>query len=207
MHDFRHAIAVNSDWRAGLARCIAALGPLAPEHRLGFLYVADRFAPELADIATVLKEVTGVRDWVGTAGIGVVATGTEHFDEPAIALMVAACEPESYRLLPKLDQGIGPLKQAHGNWMQQYHPTVALVHADPRTAAVPALVEALAGELGFVVGGLTAARSGFPQLAGKVTEGGLSGVMFAGDVALATGLTQGCSPIGPIRRVTEVTRA
>lgn len=203
MQDFRSAVAVNADWRAGLAHCVAALGPLGPAHRLGFLYVADRFAAELADIATVLKEVTGVRDWVGTAGMGVVAAGAEHFDEPAMAMMVAACEPEEYRLLGKIDQGIGPLKQAHGNWMAQHHPTLALVHADPRTPAVPALVTALADELGFVVGGLTAARQGFPQLAGKVTEGGISGVMFAGATAIATGLTQGCSPIGPTRRVTE----
>lgn len=203
MRDFRHAHTANPDWRAGLAHCVAAIGPLAPEHRLGFLYVTDRFAGELGDIATVLKEVTGVRDWVGTSGIGVLATGQEYYDEPALAILVAACEPEEYRLLPKLEHNTAPMRELHGRWMQQYHPTVALVHADPRNQAVPSLVAGVAEELGFVVGGLTASRSSFPQLAGKVSEGGLSGVMFAGDVAVTAGLSQGCSPIGPIRRVTE----
>ncbi|MCC7049753.1 MAG: FIST C-terminal domain-containing protein [Alphaproteobacteria bacterium] len=203
MHDIRHAHAAASDWRAGIAHCLNDMGPLGPAHRLGFLYVADRFAGELDDIATVLKEVTGVRDWVGTAGIGVLATGHEYYDEPALAMMVAACDPDEYRLLPKLEHDTRPLKQAHQRWMEHRHPTVALVHADPRANQLPALVSALAEDLGFVVGGLTASRGGFPQLAGKVTEGGLSGVMFAGDVAVATGLTQGCSPIGPIRRITE----
>src|SRR5262249_38831074 len=52
-------------------------------------------------------------------------------------------------------------------------------------------------------GGLTASRAGFPQLAGGVVEGGLSGVLFAADVAVATGLSQGCSPIGPPHAITE----
>jgi small ligand-binding sensory domain FIST len=203
MQDLRHAHTAAADWRAGLAHCLADMGPLTPDHRLGFLYVADRFAAELGDIVTVLQEVTGVRDWVGTAGIGVVATGREYYDEPALAMMVASCEPEEYRLLPKLEHDTRPMKQAHQRWMQQYRPTVALVHADPRTGAVPSLVSSLAEDVGFLVGGLTASRAGFPQLAGKVTEGGMSGVMFAGAVAIATGLSQGCSPIGPIRRISE----
>ncbi len=203
MRDFRHAHTANPDWRAGLAHCVAQIGPLDPDHRLGFLYVTDRFAGELGDIATVLKEVTGVRDWVGTSGIGVLATGQEYYDEPALAVLVVACDPEEYRLLPRLEKTTAPMKEALGRWMQQYHPTVALVHADPRNASVPSLVEALAEDIGFVVGGLTASRNAFPQLAGKVTEGGLSGVMFAGQVAVTAGLSQGCSPIGPVRRVTE----
>lgn len=204
MHDFRYAHTANPDWRAALAHCVATIGPLSEDHRLGFLYVTDRFAGDLADIVTVLKEVTHVRDWVGTAGVGVLATAQEYYDEPAIAVMVAACAPEEYRLLPRLEQDTRPMKQAAENWMAQHHPTLALVHADPRTASVPSLVKALADELGFVVGGLTASRAGFPQLSGKVTEGGLSGVMFAGETAVATGLSQGCSPIGPVRRITEV---
>lgn len=203
MQDVRYAHVAAPDWRAGLAHCLADMGPLTDDHRLGFLYVTDRFAGELADITTVLKEVTGVRDWVGTAGIGVLATGREYYDEPAIAMMVAACAPEEYRLLPKLEHDTRPLKQAHQRWMEHAHPAVALVHADPRAGAVPSLIEALAEDVGFLVGGLTASRGGFPQLAGKVSEGGLSGVMFAGGVAVATGLSQGCTPIGPIRRITE----
>jgi small ligand-binding sensory domain FIST len=203
MRDIRYGHAAAADWRAGLAHCLAGIGPLTDDHRLGFLYVADRFAAELDDIVTVLKEVTGVRDWVGTAGIGVLATGREYYDEPALAMMVAACEPEEYRLLPRLEHDTRPMKQAHARWMERHRPTVALVHADPRANAVPSMVAALAEDIGFVVGGLTASRGGFPQLAGKVTEGGMSGVMFAGDVAVATGLSQGCSPIGPIRRITE----
>jgi small ligand-binding sensory domain FIST len=56
----------------------------------------------------------------------------------------------------------------------------------------------------FLVGGLAAA-TGLPprQIAERVVEGGLSGVVLAPEVTVATALTQGCSPIGPVHRVTE----
>ncbi|MCK6453735.1 MAG: FIST C-terminal domain-containing protein [Alphaproteobacteria bacterium] len=204
MRDIRLAHTAVPDWRAGLGHCVAQLGKLTEEHRLGFLYVADKFAGSLGDIAAVLGEVTRVRDWVGTASIGICATGREYFDEPALAMLVAAADPDEYRLLPSLQHDTRPMKQAHGAWIERQHPALALVHADPRAEAVPAVVRSLGDEIGFVVGGLTASRGGgFPQLAGKVTEGGVSGVLFAGGVAVATGLSQGCSPIGPVRRITD----
>ena len=117
--------------------------------------------------------------------------------------MVAAADPEEYRLLPALERDTRPMKNAHWRWIEKRHPSLALVHGDPRAEALPKLIEGLAEEIGFVVGGLTCSRAGFPQLAGGVSEGGVSGVLFAGGVAVATGLSQGCSPIGPVRRVTE----
>ena len=41
------------------------------------------------------------------------------------------------------------------------------------------------------------------QVAIDVTDGGVSGVLFASSVPVATGLTQGCSPIGPVHEVTR----
>jgi small ligand-binding sensory domain FIST len=54
----------------------------------------------------------------------------------------------------------------------------------------------------YLVGGLTASRRAQPQIAGKLTSGGVSGVMFSDRVTVITGLTQGCLPIGPPHRVT-----
>ena len=78
------------------------------------------------------------------------------------------------------------------------------MHADPRE---PRLAELLAtlGEASssFLVGGLASSRSAFGQVAGEITEGGLSGLLVSGEVSVATGLTQGCSPVGPPRQVTS----
>lgn len=203
MDGFRSAHAPGADWRAAVAACVEKLGTLSPRHRLGFVYATDRFAGDLGAIAAGLSDATPVKDWVGTVGIGICATAREYFDEPALAVMVAAAEPEEYRLLPKLERDTRPLKNAHWQWMERAHPRVALVHADPRAETVPRVIAGLAEDVGFVVGGLTCSRQGFPQLAGGLSEGGVSGALFAGGVALATGLSQGCAPIGPTRHVTE----
>jgi small ligand-binding sensory domain FIST len=52
------------------------------------------------------------------------------------------------------------------------------------------------------VGGLASSHGALDQVADQVVHGGLSGVLFAPSVAVATGLSQGCSPIGPVHRVT-----
>jgi small ligand-binding sensory domain FIST len=54
------------------------------------------------------------------------------------------------------------------------------------------------------VGGLTSAATGAGQIAGATTGGGLSGVLFGEAVPVATGLTQGCSPIGPQHTITAM---
>jgi len=82
-------------------------------------------------------------------------------------------------------------------------PPLGVVHADPRNPQLAQLVTGLADAVsGFLVGGLASSRGAMDQVAGEVVHGGVSGVLFAPDVAIATGLSQGCSPIGPVRTVT-----
>lgn len=40
------------------------------------------------------------------------------------------------------------------------------------------------------------------QIAGRATEGGVSGILIDAAVPVVTGLSQGCTPIGPVREVT-----
>jgi small ligand-binding sensory domain FIST len=80
-----------------------------------------------------------------------------------------------------------------------------MVHADPHNGGVDALVSALCQRMdgGFVVGGLTSSRGAHPQLADRVTAGGLSGVLFDPRVSVVTRLTQGCSPLGPRHEISR----
>ena len=95
-------------------------------------------------------------------------------------------------------------RSANRAWVDSAQPAFGIVHADPRNPETPNLVADLSNETAsFLVGGLSSSRAGYDQVAGKVVEGGLSGVLFSENVAVATGLTQGCSPIGPIRTVTS----
>ena len=119
-------------------------------------------------------------------------------------MLSCALPGDSFRLLPTIERPGEPLPSDVVEWVARRNPTMGVVHGDPRNAYVPAIIDALGDDTDcLLVGGLTASRGGFHQLAGQLTEGGLSGVLFADSVTVASGLTQGCSPIGELHEVTE----
>lgn len=204
---FALAHAASPHWRIAAADCLEQIDAAAPAGaNLGFLYMTDPYAARAADLLELLRARTGVEHWVGTVGMSVCATGREYADEGACAILLGSFEPGSFRVLSSVrshaDLARDPLTVggAAGSF--------ALVHADPRNAAVPGLVSELSRRLdsGFVVGGLTSARGAHPQIADGVVEGGVSGVVFTDQVVVATRLSQGCVPVGPWRRVTRAQR-
>jgi small ligand-binding sensory domain FIST len=206
---FHSAHAADEDWRRAVDVCLVQLGPRVETDNLGFVYVTDRLVEHLEPILDRLRGHTGIADWVGTTGIGVAANDgagdcVEYFDRPALAVMTATLPPDSYRVFEPVHGGTGPFRTQHRGWLAQAQPLFGLVHGDPRNPLTPDIVAGLANELGlYFVGGLTSSRAAHPQIADRVVEGGVSGVLFAGGVAVAAGLTQGCSPIGPVRTITE----
>jgi small ligand-binding sensory domain FIST len=82
----------------------------------------------------------------------------------------------------------------------------ALVHADPSTHDLAALISELSERLpsGYLFGGLASSRTRTLTLADGVFEGGLSGVAFGREVPLLSRVTQGCQPLSKPRRVTSV---
>lgn len=202
--DFRAAHASAAAWRDAATAILAEIGELTAQHRLGFLYVTDAFADSLDDIVAHLREATGIGPWVGTVGLGVVGTGKEYFDEPAMSVMVAPIEEESFRLFTDAEGDMEAICKTHEGWLNKADTPLAVVHADPRIADVTGRIEGLASATnGFLAGGLTASRGRFAQIAGRVDEGVLSGVMLSlHQVPVQLGLTQGCSPIGPVRTIT-----
>lgn len=193
----------SGDWAHAAKDCVSQLEADPREANLGFLYVTDVLADDLPSILTFLRERTGIEDWVGTVGVGVCATGTEYFDAPAMAVMTGNFAPGSFRVFPAITTDIGSFRDENGDWIASAKPNLGLVHADPRNPRNPSLIGELSDATSaFLVGGLASSRRGYDQVAGSVTRGGISGVMFSGDVAVATGLTQGCLPIGPVHTVT-----
>lgn len=199
-------------WSALTRRCLAALaekGPVAGgEAGLGLVYVTDHLGGHLSEIVDHLRLATGLQHWVGTVGIGILAGAsagpTEYFDAPAMAVMIADLPPDSFRLFEQQDVGTSAFAKQHGRWIESQGAQLGLVHADPKSHRLPSILEALADTSGlYLVGGLASSRGPYALAADHVAEGGLSGVMFAGAVGVATGLSQGCSPIGPVHTVTE----
>ena len=201
---FRFGHATARDWQEAARLCLAQIG--GPPASLGFLYVTDLLADHLTDIVEFFRQRTGVRHWVGTVGIGICATGREYVDQPALAVMLGEFAADSFQVFSGIKSG-SDLSRAR-LMCGERKANFAIVHADPQNSDVPDLITGIAGkvESGFLVGGLTSSRRQSLQLADKVTEGGISGVLFADDVTIATRLTQGCSPIGPKHTITQSQR-
>lgn len=197
MAPFLHGHATHPDWRFALGLAAAQIDAqraaqpsVAPT--LGWVYLTDHYATQAPALLDELRRRWPGVHWVGSVGVGVSASGVEYFDEPALALMLAALPPERFRVF----SGQQPLRgfAAH----------TAQVHADPQTPELPALLRDLADRTatGYLFGGLASARTRTVQIADAVLEGGLSGVAFDAGVALVSRVTQGCQPVGPTRRIT-----
>ena len=197
---FRIAHSAGADWQECVARCAAALGK--PAAGLGFIYFTDPLLPHASDMIDTLRELTGVRDWVGTVGIGIVATGKEYVGEPALAVMVADLPSDSYRIFS------GKSRAPHSGERTPSGAIAAhfgVVHGDPQTPDMAELVADMATrvESGYLVGGLSSGQSETAQVANEVLTGGLSGVVLASDVPVATRHTQGCTALAARHVITQ----
>lgn len=192
--------ATHPDWRAALALACAQVeeqrraledgdeGPLA----LGFVYFSDHFADQADALLAALRQHYPGVGWVGAAGAGVLATGVEYLDEPALALMLAPLPAGRFEVF----SGVHKLARIEAD--------TALVHADAATPDLPDLIAEMSDRTasGYVFGGLASARGRAVHVADGVWQGGLSGVAFSRDVGIVSRVTQGCRPVGPVRRVT-----
>lgn len=193
----------GADWRKASRAATRQLGEPPKGANLGFVYVTQEAGGELDAIVRNLKLETGIENWVGAAGIGICATGSEYFREPAVAVLAGAVPEDRFRL-------VDTARDTVLDWPKlkpSTDPCFGIVHGDPGGPDILRLLPAFAAATdGFLVGGLTSPEIDKAQVAGTVTGGGLSGVLFAPEVAVATGLSQGCTPLGPTRRITECQR-
>lgn len=164
---------------------------------LGWIYITEPYAAAAPALLAALRRRWPGVAFVGTVGVGVAATGVEHFDEPALVVMLASLPREQFQVF----SGTAGLRDTHSPAKRA---VTALVHADPATPDLPELLGELAErtEGGYLFGGVSASRQRHVQFAESVFEGGLSGVAFGPDVRVVSRVTQGCTPLGASRRVT-----
>ena len=198
---FSLAHATGDTWHSTVRSVAEQLGD-RDDDTLGFVYVTDHFADALGDVAGFLAAATGVTNWCGTVGIGVCATGKEYFDAPAIVAMTGLVPEDAMTVFTSVDDAVRAYDDRRGGTMG--HGSFSVVHGDPRCQSLVGDIARLARETdGFLVGGLTSSRSASVQMAGRPIEREISGVLFDNSIRVATGLTQGCVPLGSVHQVTE----
>jgi small ligand-binding sensory domain FIST len=204
MPSFLAAHASHPDWQRALARAAAQIDAQQPHHdasgggplTLGFVYITDAYAAHAEALLASLRDRWPGVSWVGGVGIGVAASGVEYFDEPALVLMLSALPAGRFEVF----SGARPLSRIEA--------FSALVHADPSTHDLGELIDEMSDRTasGYLFGGITSSRARAFHVADGIWQGGLSGVAFSADVALLSRVTQGCQPVGPVRRITRAER-
>ena len=202
------ASTATGDPAAIASRCIARLASVERAN-FGIAYVTEPAAAALPGLLRDLSAHTGVNAWVGGVGLGVCSAESEIFEEPAAVVMTAALPEDGFRIFGVTKDPGADLPREHAAWIEKSGPMLALVHADPRCPDLTkAAVDVASASGAFLVGGLVSHRCESPLIAGGLGEkgvgaNGIAGVMLAPEVAVATSLTQGCMPIGPVHRIDE----
>ena len=184
--------------------CLSRIGAIPGDANFGFIYATDSLTPELEMILSILKRRTGIQHWTGTVGVGVSATGREYYEQPALAIMIASFPETAFRTVPLQRASVDSFINATGEWLQQDNFYFGILHGDPANRDTPALIAKLAERVpsAFFVGGLSSSHGRNLQVADTVSTGGISGVLFSSAVPVATGHTQGCTPIAAKHIVT-----
>ncbi len=184
--------------------CLAQIGAVPAAANLGFIYATDALAADLPGIVEQLRKRSGVERWTGTVGVGISATGREYYDEPALAVMLASFPEAAMQPLPLQSRGLDEFFAEAGGWLQRDAFHFGVLHADPTSPATPQLIDGLAEITpgAFFVGGLTSSNGENLQVMDGVCTGGLSGVLFSSEVPVASGHSQGCTPIAERHRIT-----
>lgn len=198
-HSFAASFARAGHWGFAAKACLEGLAG----HRgtLGILYATERFNQNLSSILTFLRETTRIEHWVGAVVPGLMGNDQTESDEGALAVMTANLPETSFQVFSGLD--VAATMARHADWLAAHGPVLGLVHGDPRSPGLPTLLAAAAEQAGFLVGGLVSTSGPPAQVADLVVSGGLSGLLLSRDIPVVTGLTHGCTPLGPPHLVTE----
>ena len=167
--------------------------------------MSEALAADLGSILTFLRSRLSLEHWVGTVGIGVCGSGRAYFGVPAASVMVAPIDPNDFHIFEPLktdnDLDAPELQRA----IDRLQPIFGLVHGDPGAPDSLATLSELA-RLGstYLVGGIA---SGGTRRAANRRQGSsmaaFRGFCLPTKRLCRSGISQACTPVGPVHRVTE----
>ena len=215
---FRSALGRGTDWHKAMTECLDQLGEVGPA-TLGMVYMTGPLAAQAGPITAGLRTATGINDWVGSSAVGLVDPSLDPSRDASLSIMVGRFPENAVRLF-----GMGG--RGRTAWVRRQRPNLALVHgASGRGDISQSLRRLHKATTADLIGGIPSDPSGGGgphggngphgggphadggggtlQIGERLSEQGLSGVLFAESVQAISGLTQGCMPISPAREITE----
>lgn len=171
---------------------------------LGFIYVTDCLAGELAYLTEMLREHTQVADWVGTVGVGLCAGDVELYDDPAVSVLIMNI-PDTHYSLFRCDSKRARIHLQRPELELESVATLGLMHGNPMVQEFMELFTGCCQQLPatFFVGGLSSSNFEHPQIVGRRNDAVLSGVLLHPDVHVIVAHTQGCTPLDQRHLITQ----
>ena len=202
------AAAAGENWRDISKKVLEDLESVKTEGfhpNFGFLYLTDELAADAQSILTLFRSVTGIESWTGCAALGICANGVEYVDVPAISVMIGQVPEDQIKAFYAMPSNFKLLHQELEPWLNKHDPMLVVVHADPLGESQPAaLIEEMDTMVGgFMVGGLSSSRTEGVIISKGSMQAGISGFVFSQEVAVATTLSQGCVPMGPLHEISK----
>lgn len=182
--------------------CVQQFGAVPAEANFGFIYATDAMSKEFPELLKQCKAATGIKHWVGTIGLGVIAPSQELYDVPAASIMLANFDDDTFIMVPSISKQ-GDIASGL-QWPHKFATNFGVIHGDPVNPQTQNLIEEIQQQVdnGFIVGGLTSSHDSHYQVSDEVISGGISGVLFSENVSVMTNLSQGCSPVGEKHTIT-----
>src|SRR5579885_229419 len=90
MQRFAGGAGSGADWQAALDAALAGVRE-AERPDLAFLFAHSAFAPHYAELVAAAQARLQPRVLIGCSGQGVIATGREIEDVPAVSIMTVTC--------------------------------------------------------------------------------------------------------------------
>jgi len=193
-------------WREAVDECLSQVTVSLNTGNLGFIYTTDSFSDQMDLIVQRFRNQTNVKNWVGSTGVGILRSGREEYENSAMNIMIGTFPENSFKVFSGVSGQLQKFTENFNSWLENNLQTFSVIHVDPQTQNLPRLIPEFADILqeGYLIGALSSAHGHTIQIANGTQSAGISGVMFSEDVPVSTGVTQGCSPIGPQRTITNV---
>lgn len=206
------AVVAHNDWKKAVRELLARVDHVSAD--LAILFANGNFAQHFPEIVRIIYQETNTRMLIGCSGQGVIGTGLELEDIPALSLLMLGLPGSCVRAVYLPPLMLEECESAD-DWRAFTQLACAdvnawLLFADPFHMDCDHFIAALARAYPGVpmIGGL--ASGDFSEqytyifLNDRVYDEGAVGLAIGGDYTLLPLVSQGCEPIGEAWTITSV---